>query len=109
MSGAVALNGIKESLDMFNKTIERSLVVQPHEHVRDTSPERRKKAMTRLQEIETDLDDARLIALIDLFKTDTSEADTYMSLQHDVLRKKWLQKLLAERCGFPIAADVDMF
>jgi hypothetical protein len=104
--GAVALNGFKESLDTFNKTIERGLVVQPHERVRDTSPERRQKAMTRLQEIETHLDDARLIALIDLFKCDTSEADTYMSLQREVLRKKWLQKQLVERCGFP--ADDDM-
>jgi hypothetical protein len=104
--GAVALNGIKESLDMFNKTIERGLVVQPHEKVRDTSPERRQKAMAHLQENETHLDDARLIALIDLFKNDTSEADAYMSLQREVLRKKWLQKQLVERCGFP--ADVDM-
>jgi hypothetical protein len=54
---AVALNGIKESLDMFNKTIEHSFN-QPQEHVRDTSPERRQKAMTCLQEIETHLDDA---------------------------------------------------
>jgi hypothetical protein len=85
---------------MFNKTIERSFN-QPQEHVRDTSPERRRKAMTRLQAIETHLDDERLIALIDLFKTETAEADTYMSLQRDALRKKWLQKQLQERCGFP--------
>jgi hypothetical protein len=106
--GAVALNGIKESLDMFNKTIERGLVVQPHERVRDrdTSPERRQKAMACLQEKETHLDDERLIALIDLFKSDTAEADTYLSLQRETLRKKWLQKQLVERCGFP--ADVDM-
>lgn len=36
--GAVTLNRIKESLDTFNKTIECSLV-QPQEHIRDTSPE----------------------------------------------------------------------
>jgi hypothetical protein len=101
IAGAVALNGIKESLDMFSKTIERGLVVQPHERVRDTSPERRRKAMALLQENETHLDDTRLIALIDLFKSDTAEADTYMSLQREVLRKKWLQKQLVERCGFP--------
>lgn len=92
---------------MFNKTIERGLVVQPHEHVRDTSPERRQKAMARLQEIETDLDDARLVALIDLFKTNTSEADAYMSLQREGLRKKWVDKQL-ERFGFPAAANDDM-
>ncbi|KAF8219096.1 hypothetical protein L208DRAFT_1343352 [Tricholoma matsutake] len=99
----VALNGIKESLDTFNKMIECSLV-QPQERIRNTSPECCAKAMARLQEIETHLDDACMIALIDLFKADTTEADTYMSLQRDVLRKKWLEKQLVEHCGFP--ADI---
>lgn len=105
VSGAVTLNGIKESLDMFNKTIDRSLV-QPQSQARihDTSPEHRAKAMARVQAIETHLDDMRMIALIDLFKADTTEADAYMSLQRDTLRKKWLEKQLVERCGFP--ADI---
>ena len=103
-AGAVALNGIKESLDTFNKTMERGLAVQAHERVRDTSPERRQRAMALLQEVETHLDDARLIALIDLFKTDTAEADTYLSLQREGLRKMWLQKQLVEHCGFPADA-----
>ena len=75
--GTVALNGIKESLDMFNKTIEHSLVVQPQKHVCDTSPERCAKAITRLQEVETHLDDMHMIALINLFKADTTEADMW--------------------------------
>ena len=92
---------------MFNKTIEHSLVVQPREQqVHDTSPERHKQAMTHLQEIEIHLDDACLVTLIDLFKSDTSEADAYMSLQCEALCKKWLQKQLVEHCGFP--ADDDM-
>jgi hypothetical protein len=103
--GAVALNGIKESLDMFNKIIECSLVVQPQERVRDTSPEHRAKAITCLQEIETHLDDMRMITLIDLFKADTAEADTYMSLQRDALRKKWLDKQLLKHGGFPATID----
>ena len=64
--GTVALNRIKESLDMFNKTIERSLVVQPQEHICNTSPEHHTKAITHLQEIKTYLDDMCMIALIDL-------------------------------------------
>lgn len=104
--GAVALNGIKESLDMFNKTIEHSLV-QPQEHAHaDTSPEHHAKAMSHLQELETHLDNAHIIAMIDLFKSDTSEADTYMSLQHEALCKRWLQKQLVDHCGFP--SDDDM-
>jgi hypothetical protein len=57
ISGAVALNGIKESLDKFNITIECSLVPPPdcvHAH---TSPEHHAKAMSCLQELETHLDD----------------------------------------------------
>ena len=57
--------------------------------------------MAHLQEVETHLDDAHMIALIDLFK-----ADTYMSLQHEALHKKWLDKQLSECCGFPVSIDV---
>jgi hypothetical protein len=55
VTGAIALNGIKESLDSFNNTIERSLLMQP-DHIRpDTSPERRAKAMELFQEQEPNL------------------------------------------------------
>ena len=91
---------------MFNKTIEHSLV-QPQEHTcADTSLECHAKAMSHLQELETHLDNARMVAMIDLFKSDTSEADTYMSLQHEALHKRWLQKQLVDHCGFP--SDNDM-
>ena len=98
--GAVALNGLKESLDKFNKTAEHGFSL-PQPHIHDTSPEHHAKAMACLQEIETHLDDAHIIALIDLFKADTAEADTYMSLQRDVLCKTWLEKQLVECCGVP--------
>jgi hypothetical protein len=42
---------------------------------------------------------------IDLFKSDTTEADMYLSLQCEPLCKKWLQKQLREHGGFP--CDVD--
>jgi hypothetical protein len=103
--GTVALNRIRESLDMFNETIECSLVVQPQECICNTSPEHCAKAITHLQEIETHLDDMHMIALIDLFKADTAEADTYMSLQHDALHKKWLNKQLFKHGGFPATID----
>ena len=104
--GVVALNGIKESPDTFNKTMECSLVQLPQECVCDTSPECCAKAMACLQEVEAHLDDAHMIALIDLFKADTAEADTYMSLQHEALCKKWLDEQLSECCGFPVSIDV---
>ena len=91
---------------MFNKTIERSLA-QPQERARaNTSLEHRAKAMSCLQELETYLDDAHMVAMIDLFKSDTSEANTYISLQREALRKRWLQKQLVDCCGFP--SDDDM-
>ena len=89
---------------MFNKTIECSLA-QPPEHIHDTSPECHTKAITRLHDIKTHLDDACMIALINLFKADTAEADTYMTLQHDVLRKKWLNKQLFKHSGFPATVE----
>ena len=99
MPGAVALNGIKESLDVFNNTIKHGLAQPEHERA-DTSPERRSKAMDRVQELEAELDDARLVALIDLFQTNTSAADAYMTLKREALRKVWVQRRLKD-LGFP--------
>ena len=84
---------------MFNKTVKHGFSL-PQPHICDTSPEHCAKAMACLQEIETHLDDACIIALINLFKADTAEADSYMSLQCDFLCKKWLEEQFVERCGF---------
>jgi hypothetical protein len=101
-TGAVALNGIKESLDAFNNTLRCSLVMQQPECGRaDTSPERRAKAMDVLQEMETYLDDDRLVALIDLFRQDTAAADAYLAIKRDGLRRRWVEKQLIDHLGFP--------
>jgi hypothetical protein len=101
-TGAVALNGIKESLDAFNNTLGRSLVMQQPERGRaDTSPERRAKAMDVLQEMETYLDDDRLVAFIDLFRADTAAADAYLAIKRDGLRRRWVEKQLMDHLGFP--------
>ena len=100
-TGAVALNGIKESLDAFNSTLGRSLLLQPERARSDTSPERRSKAMNLLQELESYLDDDRMVAFIDLFKADTAAADAYLAIKHDSLRKKWVEKQLIDQLGFP--------
>ena len=100
---AVALNGIKESLDAFNNTLGRSLVMQQPDRGRaDTSPERRAKAMDLLQEQESYLDDDRMVAFIDLFREDTAAADAYLALKRDSLRKKWVEKQLINKLGFPL-------
>jgi hypothetical protein len=103
MSGAVALNGIKASLDAFNHTVERNLTKQSQRS--DTELERRGKAITLVQELETGLDDVHLIALIDLFQKDTTYAESYLNLQRESLRKIWVGKRLAE-LGFPDDLDI---
>ena len=65
------LNGIKEYLDTFNNTIKHGLA-QPERERADTSPEHQFKAMDHVQELEAELNNAHLVALIDLFQTNTS-------------------------------------
>jgi hypothetical protein len=106
VTGAVALNGIKESLDNFNSTMERSLLMQPDRMRSDTSPERRAKAMELIQEQESYLSDDCLVAFIDLFRADTAAADAYVALKREGLRKSWVQKQMKD-LGFP-ALDSDL-
>ena len=58
------------------------------------------KAINHLHECETDLDDARMTALRDLFTLDKNSAMTYTVLEAENLRKYWIQKRLKEM-GFP--------
>ena len=86
MTGAVALNGIKESLDAFNSTLGCSLALQQLEcGCADTSPECKAKAMHALQELEVYIDDDHLVAFIDLFRADTAAADAYLAIKRDSL------------------------
>ena len=66
-TGAIALNGIKESLDAFNTALGHSQIFQPEKAHADISPECRAKAMDVLQELEDYLDDDCMVAFIDLF------------------------------------------
>jgi len=60
----------------------------------DATPKRKKAAMTRIQELDDDLNDEELLSIIDLFQTDVSAADTYMTLKRDGLRKAWVRSKL---------------
>jgi hypothetical protein len=103
----VALNGIKESLDTFNTILERKLGGGTDRDRADTSPERRSKAMDLLQEKETYLDDNRIVALVDLFQTDTGAADAYLALKRDNLHKLWIERQLTKDLGFPAISMSD--
>jgi hypothetical protein len=59
-------------------------------HGIDSTPKRKKAAMTRVQELEDDLEDEQLLSIIDLFQANVSTADTYMTLKRESLRKAWV-------------------
>jgi hypothetical protein len=100
-TGAVALNGIKESLDAFNTALGHSLIFQPEKARADTSPERWAKAMDVHQELEDYLDDDHMVAFIDLFRADMAVADAYLAIKRESLQKKWVEKQLTDTLGFP--------
>jgi hypothetical protein len=101
VTGAIALNSIKESLDSFNSMIEHSLLMQPDHMCSDTSPECQAKAMDLFQEQEGYLSDECVVAFIDLFRLDSAAADAYIALKHDGLRKVWIQRQMKD-LDFPL-------
>jgi hypothetical protein len=61
----------------------------------EVSPIRKRRAICSAQELKVGLSDTDLAALIDLFRTDVSAADTYTELKQDSLRKVWITKQLS--------------
>jgi hypothetical protein len=61
----------------------------------EVSPVRKHRAIRSVQELEVDLSDTDLAALVNLFCTDVSAADTYMELKQDSLRKVWITNQLS--------------
>ena len=54
-----------------------------------------------LQDLESYLNDDRMVAFIDLFRADTAAADAYLAIKHDSLQKRWVEKQLKDTLGFP--------
>jgi hypothetical protein len=61
----------------------------------EVSPIHKRRAIRSAQELEVDLSDTDLTALVDLFRTDMSAADMYMELKRDSLRKVWITNQLS--------------
>ncbi len=94
------MDSIKESLDNFNSTVAKSILVHP-EHMRpDSSPERREKAVQLLELQEKYLTDDELIAFFDYFKINTAAADIYLAITRESLRRGWVQRQLWKELGF---------
>ena len=81
MSNAEALMGLCSELAMFGGTFlegTSSLAAPPP--VIAPTPSQKTKAIQQAQELELDLDDERLVLLIQIFQTDVNAADAYMAL-----------------------------
>jgi hypothetical protein len=61
----------------------------------EVSPIHKCCAIRSAQELEVDLSDTDLAALVNLFHTDVSAADIYMELKRDSLRKVWITNQLS--------------
>jgi hypothetical protein len=57
-------------------------------------PLRKCRAIRSAQEVEVELTNQQLIALVNLFCSDVGAADTYMELKHEGLRKAWVMDQL---------------
>ena len=91
-AGAMALLGIKDEIESFNETLRERGQNRPL-----TESQRKTKAMEMLQEIE--LDDDRLIAIMEVFKKDVDAADMFVSMKRESTRLTWVKAELA-RLGF---------
>jgi hypothetical protein len=50
--------------------------------------------MDKVQKEEPDLDDDQVVALVDLFRTDSSAAEAYMAIVRLTISEAWLNKQL---------------
>jgi hypothetical protein len=100
-AGASALQGIKGEIENFNETLR-----ERGQHRPLTDSQRKSKAMEQLHDL--DLDDARLIAMMQLFKSDADSADMFMAMKRESTRKTWVKSELV-KLGFDASEDDDMY
>jgi hypothetical protein len=60
----------------------------------EVSPLRKRCAIRSAQEVEVELTNRQLVALVNLFRSDVGAADTYMELKREGLRKAWVMDQL---------------
>ena len=91
-AGASALQGIKGEIETFNETIR-----ERGQHRLLTESQHKSKAMEQLYDL--DLDDDRLIAIMQLFKGDADAADMFVAMKRESTRRTWVHSEL-EKLGF---------
>jgi hypothetical protein len=60
----------------------------------ESTPARKRIAICRAQELETDLEIEHVVVLIHIFEADVSAADAYVVLKREELRKLWVLGLI---------------
>jgi hypothetical protein len=94
-SSAGALHGLTAGLNSFGDTFLEGIArAAPASSTLAPSPVRKTRAITRAQELEVDLDDGKLAALIRIFQSDVNAADAYMVINRPGLRKAWIEDTL---------------
>lgn len=91
--GPAALLALGDQFSAFNDIYRNRSTSRPT--ALELSPNRKRNAIERAEELETELDDERLVQLINIFETDVSAADAYMVIKRDGLRKAWVKAKLA--------------
>ena len=101
--GAVAVVGLRQSLDVFNDSFTQSMAANANTTSRKYEMEAAAiktwdNAIMLVQQQETDLTNEQIVVLIDLFQTSTPYSTTYLNIQREDLRKVWLTAQL-KRAG----------
>jgi DNA-binding NtrC family response regulator len=100
------LNGIKEEMSTFNATIRRytdqktnqDAAAREREREKPSEAQVKKLARDLLQEKDNHLDDDSMIAMFDLFQQNVAQAETYIDIKRESLRRRWL-KLELQKVG----------
>lgn len=108
-SGSSALVALQRQMDQMSARFTTSMDSDAIQHAaaresrhRDRSPQRRARAGARMQKLEKGLTNDQMVALLDLFETNTASADMYLSLEEDNagLRWAWISNKL-KQMGHP--------
>jgi hypothetical protein len=93
MSGAVALDWLGDTLSDFTTSFHTSVQWCDQPPV-NLTVEQNNAAMEHAQDLETNLSNDQLAALLELFQFNVSIADAYMVIKCELLWKAWMQRKL---------------
>ena len=101
--GAVAVVGLRQSLDVFNDSFTQSMAANTNAtsqkyEMEAAAIKTQDNAVMLVQQQETDLTNDQIVVLINLFQTSTPHSTAYLNIQREDLWKTWLSAQL-KRAG----------